>query len=220
MNSPVPGDLDLIGRVAELATLSARLDEALGGAGQLICLAGEPGIGKTRLAAALAQRARERGVRVLWGRCSEDPGAPAFWPWLQILRAYVRDLDADVLAAQLGPGAAEIAQVVSEVRDRVPLLPALEPLAPEQARFRFFESLTAFLARAARAQPLLLALDDLHWADASSLLLLEFLGSELRQLPLLVVGTVREAGIERGHPLVHTLAALTRSGACDRLVLD
>ncbi|HEY7294304.1 MAG TPA: AAA family ATPase, partial [Dehalococcoidia bacterium] len=221
MPSPsMPGATAMVGREPELAVLSERLDGAAAGRGHLVCLVGEPGIGKTRLAAALATRARERGVRVLWGRCTEDAGAPAFWPWIQIIRGCVRDQDPETLLAQMGPGAADIAQIVAQVRERFPQLPAPPPLEPEQARFRLFDSVTAFLTNAARAQPLLLILDDLHWADAPSLLLLEFLGRELRASRLLVVGTYRDIAVDRNHPLARSLAALTRAEMYERLVLS
>src|SRR5436309_2341259 len=110
----VPGDPGFIGREAELDALTARLDGAIAGIGTLVCIAGEPGIGKTRLAAELATRARERSVRVLWGRCSDDAGAPAYWPWIQLIRGYVRDQDPGVMLAQMGAGAADIAQIVPE----------------------------------------------------------------------------------------------------------
>ena len=98
-----------VGRQPELDTLLTRLDAACQGAGGLVLLGGEPGIGKTRLAEELAGAATARGVRVLWGRCYEGEGAPAFWPWVQILCATVRGQDATALHALLGPGAADLA---------------------------------------------------------------------------------------------------------------
>src|SRR5207253_2536091 len=140
-------------------------------------------------------------------------------PWIQIIRGCVRDQDPEVLLAQMGPGAADIAQVVAQVRERLPDLPAPPPLDPEQARFRFFDSATAFLTNAAQAQPLVLILDDLHWADTPSLLLLEFLGREMHTSRLLVVGTYRDIEVDRAHPLARTLAALRRAPMHERVVL-
>ena len=91
-----------------------------------------------------------------------------------------------------GPGAVDIAEVVSDVRERLPGLPVAPRLEPEQARFRLFESVTAFLRNASRAHPLVVMLDDLHWADKPSLLLLEFLAREISDTRLLVVGTYRD----------------------------
>ncbi|HLZ71104.1 MAG TPA: AAA family ATPase [Dehalococcoidia bacterium] len=220
MTSPsVPRVGGFFGREVELAALDAGLEAAIAGVGHLAWIAGEPGIGKTRLAAALAMRAGLQGVRALWGRCSEDAGAPAFWPWIQIIRGYVRDHEPHTVLAQMGAGAADIAQVVPQVREWLPDLPAPPPLEPEQARFRFFDSVAAFLHNAARVQPLLLVLDDLHWADRPSLLLLEFLGWELHRSRLLVVGTYRGVDVDREQPLARTIAVLMRAHLHERHVL-
>ena len=83
-------------------------------------LVGEPGIGKTRTSEEFATYARLRNVQVLWGRCYEGEGAPAYWPWVQIIRSYVHDKEPKELMSEMGPGAADIAQVVSEVKERLP----------------------------------------------------------------------------------------------------
>ena len=122
-----------VGREQELATLRAAFDAALAGQAQVVLLVGEPGIGKTRLAEELATYAALRGAQVLWGRCYEWEGAPAYWPWVQIVRGYVHDRDPQQLRSELGPGAADIAQVVSEIRERLPDLPDSAATDPEQA---------------------------------------------------------------------------------------
>jgi predicted ATPase len=158
-----------VGREAELAALTADLDAAAAGRGGVVLVAGEPGIGKTRLAEELAAQATARGALVLWGRCWEGEGAPAFWPWVQVVRAYVQAADPAALRHDMGAGAADIAQVVPTVRECLPDLPSPPPTEPEAARFRLFDSLAGFLRGAAARQPLLLILDDLHGADAPSL---------------------------------------------------
>lgn len=208
-----------VGRERELDELRAGLEDALSGHGRLLCLVGEPGIGKTRTAEELATYARLRSAQVLWGRCYEGEGAPAYWPWVQIVRDYVHDRDPKALLSEMGSGAADIAQVISEVRDRLPGLPAPPALAPEQARFRLFDSLTTFLKNAGRTQPLVLILDNLHWADKPSLLLLQFLARELRGARLLVVGTYRDIELGRQHPLAETLAELAREQLSQRILL-
>jgi predicted ATPase len=120
----------------------------------------------------------------------------------------------------MGVGAADIAAIVPEVRERLPNLPL--PLRfedPEQSRFRLFDAVTTFLYHAAQHHPLVLVLDDLHWADKPSLLLLEFLAQELRQNRLLVIGIYRNMELSRQHPLSETLAELTREQPLQRLVL-
>jgi DNA-binding CsgD family transcriptional regulator len=199
-----------VGRGEELAALTADLDAAVAGHGGVVLLAGEPGIGKTRLAEELAAQATARSALVLWGRCWEGEGAPAFWPWVQVVRAYVEAGDPAGLAHDMGAGAADIAQVVPAIRDRLPDLPTPPPVEPEAARFRLFDSLTAFFRAAAARRPLLLILDDLHWADAPSLALLRFVSRELERAGPLVVGIYRQAEVDRGHPLLATVADLTR----------
>lgn len=211
-------DTILVGRERELAALSATLDATLRGRGGISLLAGEPGIGKTRLAEELAAEARLRGARVLWGRCHEGDGAPAYWPWVQALRTYIRERDREALAAELGAGAADIAQVIPEARQRLGDLPPLPTLEPAQARFRLFDAAASFLANAARAQPLVLVLDDLHWADGPSLLL-QFLAHEVHTLPLSIVGTYRDVEVGADHPLVLALSALARGPSTYRVTL-
>src|SRR6266516_667105 len=137
-----------VGRKPELGDLVAGLDDALGGRGRLILLTGEPGIGKSRLADELIRRARERGADILVGRCWEAGGAPAYWPWVQSLRGYIRELDPALLRAELGAvAAADIAPIVPELHGILPGLPE-QPLDPEGPRFRLFDA-TAELLRTA-----------------------------------------------------------------------
>jgi DNA-binding CsgD family transcriptional regulator/tetratricopeptide (TPR) repeat protein len=201
-----------VGRAGELAALTADLDAAVGGRGGVVLVAGEPGIGKTRLAEELAARATARGAVVLWGRCWEGAGAPSFWPWVQVVRGYVQ-VQADDPASlrhDLGAGAADIAQLVPAVHDCIPDLPVPPPLEPEAARFRLFDSLAGFLRTAAARRPLLVVLDDLHWADVPSLALLRFMSRELEGTGPLVVGSYRQSEVGQGHPLLAAVADLTR----------
>jgi DNA-binding CsgD family transcriptional regulator len=207
-----------VGREAELAALTACLDAAAGQGG-VVLLAGEPGIGKTRLAEELVAAATARGALCLWGRCWEGEGAPAFWPWVQVVRAYVETADPAALRQDMGAGAADIAQLVPAVGDCLPDLPTPPSIEPDAARFRLFDSLAGFFRAAAARRPLLLILDDLHWADAPSLALLRFVGRELEHAGPLVIGIYRQTEVERGHPLLGTLAHLTRGQHHRRLLL-
>jgi predicted ATPase len=202
-----------------MAELRTSLAKAIAGHGQLTLLVGEAGIGKTRTAEELAVHARSRNVRVLIGRCHEGEGAPPFWPWVQIVRSYLADHDPAAVRTALGPGAATIAQVIPDVYEHLPDLPVPPPLESQPARFRFFDSLTAFLKREARAQPLVLILDDLHWADRPSLLLLQFLARELNDAHLFILGTCRDVGVDPAHPLTQTLGELARVGGSQNLLL-
>ena len=209
-----------VGRAHELGRLRAALDDALAGRGRLLMLSGEQGIGKTRIATELAEHAERHGAGVLWGRCYEREGAPPFWPWVQVIRACVETCDPELLRSEIRRQAAVVAELVPEVRDRVPGLEL--PAAtrdPREARFRLFDSVATFLKRAARTTTLVIVLDDLHASDAGSLLLLEFMARELADAHLLVIGTYRDVGLGRGHPLADTLAELTRERLFERLLV-
>jgi class 3 adenylate cyclase len=208
-----------VGRDKEMDELRAGLEDSLSGRGRLMMLVGEPGIGKTRTSEEFATYARLRNVQVLWGRCYEGEGAPAYWPWVQIIRSYVHDKEPTTLMSEMGPGAADIAQVVSEVKDRLPGLPVPAALEPDQARFRLFDSITTFLKNASKGAPLMVVLDDMHWADKPSLLLLQFLAKELRGSRLMVLGTYRDVELRRQHPLAQTLGELNRENLSQRVLL-
>ena len=209
-----------VGRQREMGELKAALEDALSGRGRLVTLVGEPGIGKTRTARELATYAGLRGAQVLWGRCYEEQGVPSYWPWVQAIRSYVREREPEQLRSEMGAGAADIAEIVSDVRERLPDLeqpPAQE--SPEQARCRLFDSITTFLKSASDSRPLVLMLDDLHWADKPSLLLLEFVAGELAGARLLLIGTYRDMELSRQHPLAETLGELTRERLFQRILL-
>ncbi|MCZ6866767.1 MAG: protein kinase, partial [Chloroflexi bacterium] len=209
-----------VGRQREMGELKSALEDALSGRGRLVTLVGEPGIGKTRTAQELATYAGLRSAQVLWGRCYEEQGMPPYWPWVQAIRSYVREREPDQLRSEMGAGAADIAEVVSDVKERLPdLSPPPQLDSPEQARFRLFDSITAFLKSASLKQPLVLVLDDLHWADQPSLLLLQFVARELGNSRLLLLGTYRDVELSRQHPLAETLGELTRERLFQRVLL-
>ena len=199
-----------VGRERELAELAGGLHDALAGRGRLFLLGGEPGIGKSRLAEELIAHARARGARVLVGRCWEAGGAPAYWPWVQSLRPYLRDTDAETLRSQLHEGAADVARLLPELRELLADLPPAPALESEGARFRLFDSMTSFLKSVAAARPLVLVLDDLHAADEPSLLLLQFVARELGESRLLIVGAYRDVDPTLSDPLTTTLTELAR----------
>ncbi|HVR30639.1 MAG TPA: protein kinase, partial [Thermoanaerobaculia bacterium] len=223
--APAPNPLDrlaggvYVGRTAEVARLRRLFEDTLSGSFRLLLVAGEPGIGKTRTVEELVTYARMRGAEALWGRCQEDRGAPPFWPWLQIVRAWIRDREPRELLATLGPGASDLASAVPELHEILPGLAPPPPLDAEQERFRLFESAVALLRGAALRRPLLVVLDDLHWADEASLLLLQFVARELGPARLLLVGTYRDLELRRRHPLAETLAELARVQGVERVQL-
>jgi tetratricopeptide (TPR) repeat protein len=203
-----------IGREHELHELHERLARARAGRGGLVLLVGEPGIGKTRTAEELAARGDLPERCVLWGRCPEQEGAPAFWPWVQALRGHAARAEPDHLREDLGSAALDVARVVPAIRERLPHLAAPDSHDPAEARFRVFDAIAEWLRRAAARDPLLVILDDLHWADQDSLLLLEHVAREARTSRLLLLGTYREAEMRRREG---RLGPLARAG--ERVVL-
>ncbi len=186
-----------VGRSGELATLATHLDDARAGRGALVTLVGEPGIGKTRTVEELVDRAGLGEDRVLWGRCPEHEGAPAYWPWVQALRGWAERAEPATLRAALGSSAADVARLVPTVRERLPEIVASTAPDHDQSRFQLFDGVATFLRRASESGPLLLVLDDLHWADEGSMMLLGFVAPEIRRSHLLILATYRELEMRR-----------------------
>jgi tetratricopeptide (TPR) repeat protein len=207
--SPDARDL-FVGREAELGRLVRALDRAIAHDGRLVLLVGEPGIGKTRIARELALRAAALGVAVRWGRCQETEGAPSYWPWVQVLR----DHEQRELEAGAGPAAGALAALLAD--DVPPPLVASEAESTH-ARFQLFETVAKALRRLCAESPLLVVFDDLHWADAASLLLLRFVATELADARLLVLGTYRDVEMRQGAG-AGMLPELARAG--ERVVLS
>jgi DNA-binding SARP family transcriptional activator/class 3 adenylate cyclase/tetratricopeptide (TPR) repeat protein len=185
---------------------------------RVVVLAGEPGIGKTRLVLEFARTAHERGATVLAGSSHEETHVP-YQPFVEALRHYIACCPPAELAVQVTPRRAQLAAILPELEDsRSPYGPT--GLGAEQERFRLFEAVSSLLADAAHLRPLVLFLDDLHWADQSSLLLLRHLARSAKSAPLMVLGTYRPVEVGDEHPLAEALAELRRSRALERLSLS
>ena len=206
-----------VGRGAALARLRREADEAAAGRAALVLVAGEGGIGKTRLVAELA--AGLDGFQVLYGRCDEEEIFP-YGPWVDMLRPLLaRRSDAE-LAALAGPEAGELARLLPELRDRLPDLAGDAHAAdPETERRRLFVAVQRLVARLAQEAPLLVVVDDMHWADRSSLLLGRHLAREPRLGPVLLVGTYRDTELDPGHPLPDLIADVERDRPVPRVRL-
>lgn len=199
-----------IGRAREIGRLADGLAGLIRGRGQLFVLAGEAGIGKTRIAEQFAVMARLRGADVLWGRCYEGDGVPAYWPWVQVLRDFARNHSSDEVRALAGIGAAHISSLLPELRAGQLDFAAGPAGESNRSRFQLFDSLATFLFNAAGRRPLVVILDDLHWADEASIQLLEFVATGPRQARLALLCAYRYADLPLGHPLLRTLATLER----------
>ena len=201
-----------VGRHYELETLDKKLDLAFAGHGSLTMLVGEPGVGKSRVAQEFADRAAERGAIVLAGCCFEGDWQPPYGPWVEALGRHARTSDPERLHSRLVGSAASLAHLIPEVRAALPDMPLPEPLGADEERLRLFDAVVQFLLASTREDVLVLVLDDLHWGDRDSLLLLRHLARFVSQTRLLVVGAYRdtELDLERRHPLADLLAVLRR----------
>ena len=210
---------ELVGRDDQLAALEGVLAGARDGRGRVVLVAGEPGIGKTRLAEEAARRAAAAGIQVAWGRCHEGDGPPALWPWAHVVRQLTAELAPGQLAAMLGPSAAWFGPLMPELAG--PAWPTGPPPLADlgAARFQLNQAVAGLLRRLADTRPLLVVLDDLHWADAPSLSLLAFLAADLKDASLVVLGTYRDVEVVPGRPLADTLGALAREPVVERISL-
>ena len=212
------GDGDaIVGRREEREVLGRALAAAGAGTGRVVLIGGEPGIGKTHLAEAFA--ADVAGALVLWGRCQETEGAPPFWPWRQVLRGLVTEVDDATLRRALGADAAVVLDVAPELADRVGDVAPVRLPDAEAARFHFFDAVTRLLTSAARDRPLVVVVEDLHFADESTMALLRFVVSAVRGSGLLLVATYRDVAVADRALLASTLGALARVPVVERLLL-
>jgi DNA-binding CsgD family transcriptional regulator/tetratricopeptide (TPR) repeat protein len=208
-----------VGRSNELGTLLSTADLVASGVASIVLIGGEAGIGKSRLVAEAAGRLRDRGWLVLEGGSVPlgDDGLP-FGPIVEALRDLARSVDADTVAAAAGPSLPELARLVPELSGRADPLPAPSTQA-EWLQTRIFEGILGLLARLGRRSPVLLVIEDLHWADRSTRDLLSFLARNGRDERLLIVGTFRADELGLRHPLSLWLAEAERQPQVERIVL-
>jgi hypothetical protein len=208
-----------VGREAELRQLQSAFDAAASGQGSLTMVVGEPGIGKTALCEQLATYVALRGGRALVGHCYEEGSLSLpYLAFVEALRAYAQTCDPSRLREELGPGAPDVARIVSDIRERLRMEPRPKG-DPEEERYRLLQAVSDFLGSAAAAKPMLMVLEDLHSADGGTLEMLEHVARNLGDKRLLLVGTYRDIEVDRTHPLSAALAELRRLPTFGRALL-
>jgi ATP/maltotriose-dependent transcriptional regulator MalT len=181
-----------VGRTKELAGLRRDLAALRSGQGKLTLLAGPAGYGKTSLVKVLAEQASSAGFRVRWGRSSETGDTPPYWPWVQVIRSITRGADRTFLERGLGAGLSGLALLAPEIQQDIGVDPPDALTDAAGARFRAFAAVADLLRLVAAEQDgALIILEDLHWADAPTLRLLDYLSAEIAEAPILVLGTYR-----------------------------
>ena len=213
-----PQATPLIGRAQEMALLDKRLEETAAGHGGLVLIGGEPGAGKTRLGEEALALGHARGMLPLAGHAYEEHGAP-FVTSTEILEQLVRAVPAANLRNVLGPTAGEIALLLPELRRRLPDIPPAQEVPPEQQQRYLFNALLELTERLAGAAPVVVLLDDMQWADESTMLLLEHLAPHLPRLRVLYIATYRDVQADMGEPFQRALARLTRLDSVSRIAL-
>ena len=213
---PVP--LSFVGRATERAAIESAWGAAQTGGRRLVLVAGEPGVGKTRLVTETALEAHAQGAIVLFGICDDELGFP-YQPFVEALRHVVRHTPASQLTARLGRYGGELGRLLPELASRADLLAPIVS-DPETERYRLFDAVTNWLAALSSEAPVLFVVDDLQWASKPTLLLLRYVVRSFELSHICIVATYRHDGLGRRHPLVELLADLRRETGVERVSLD
>ncbi len=185
---------------------------------RVVLLAGEPGIGKTRLATQVARQVHDDGAVVLLGRCEEELGVP-YQPLVEALRFTIDHVEPSALPNLLGRYGGELVRLLPEISSFAPDLPAPTRSDPETERYRLFDAVVEWLVAMSRERPLLLLVDDLQWAGRPTLLLLRHIVTAVSPMRVLIVGTYRDTDLQRGDPLADMLADFRRVERVERISL-
>ena len=200
-----------VGRAEEREILARLLGHAHERTGRVALISGQAGVGKSRIAAEVAEEALRKGFVVLSGASFDREDAVPFGPFVNVLEgAMAQAPNPQTFRAALGHNAAELARLMPQLRNLFPEIPTPQELPPEQARRVLFDAIGQTLARTADDRPVLLLLDDLHWADEESLLLLASLARLIKTLPVLIIGTFRDFEVEPAGPLSAAIDELVR----------
>jgi predicted ATPase len=202
-----------VGRESEVNAIRSVIDRALSGHGSIVMLGGGPGAGKTRLAMEMSEYASRVGFRCVVGHCYERDEPVPFLPFVEIIEGHLAQAASlEDHRRRIGDNAAELAQIAPSIRRVFPNIPQPLELPPAQKRRYLFQSVSEALARCAQTRSYLYILDDLQWADESSLALLIHLASRIAQLPVVIIVTYRDGYSDTNPALVRTLEELVRMG--------
>ena len=207
-----------VGRATEHDVLVDSWKEAMTGECRTVLVAGEPGIGKTRLVREVCRLAHDQGAVVLWGGCEDELGIP-FQPFAEALRGFAHTAPPSALADLVGPLSGELVRLIPDLPQLVADVPDRVTGDPDAERYRLFEAVADLLVAVSTHAPVVLVLDDLHWAGKPSLLLLRHILRSAEQHPVLVIVTYRDTDLDRTHPLADMLADLRRQRGVDRIAL-
>ena len=205
-----------IGREASLQALLERLDQAVAGSGSVVLLGGDAGVGKTRVVRELKHELSPRQVRVIEGRCTSTESSVPYAPLMNALRFRIEKGEGEAVAQMLGPLRAVLAPIFPQLEGRAP---SPEQLA-ERERERPFEVIFSVLERLAAEEPMLLVLEDVHWADQTSLELLHHLAHRAPSFPMMILATYRSDELHAAHPLRRLLGSLARDRVGEEMRLD
>jgi|CXWL01.1.fsa_nt_gi class 3 adenylate cyclase/tetratricopeptide (TPR) repeat protein len=208
-----------VGRDAEMSKLKAKLAEARTGHGGLVMLVGEPGIGKSRMIDEFTESARNDGAAVLIGACFEGEWSPPYAPFVEAIENYVKTAEPAQLRADLGYGAAPIARLVPALREVLPDIPEPAALQPDEERFRLLDAVSQMLVAISNRQPVVLVLDDLHWAERGTIAMLRHVARFVPKHQTLILGAYRDVELDRQHPLADALSQLRREVEYERIAL-
>jgi anti-anti-sigma factor len=210
--------LPMIGRETQLKWLLEQWQLAKKGQGQIVFIAGEAGVGKTRLAEETASQLDQAAVLI--GRATESEGRTPYQVFIEAARDYLNQTPTDAWRIEMGETTSVLAAILPELYEAIPGLTPVMPLDAEQERLRLAYQFNQFLQRATRERPWLLILDDLHWADAASLQLLHYLARHIEGTATLILVTYRDVELPPDHALSEMQQKLSRYTHCHRLKLE